>query len=342
MFGNTIAISRGESVSGEVLGSAAAVTPFQTFKLQRKPLTYKPSLTSASGYASTLQVRVNGILWREVDSFFKTTASDQVYIVRHDEAGETWVTFGDGTYGAYPPAGSNNISANYRTGAGSAEPPAMTIRQAVSPLKGLSQIFNPVGASGGADAESPESIRAGAGLSTLTFGRAVSFEDFEALARNYPGIVNATTGWAWDHALQRAVVTIWTIADGGDPTDDLRNWLVARADPAIQISVTPATAIPVHLIVAIDTDPAYEAATVEANMIAALTDAQSGILSHANAAIGGSIFLSALFEAVLAVPGVQAIANLSAAVDGVPLAPGSFALTASEGAFLDFLPFDNR
>ena len=75
---------------------------------------------------------------------------------------------------------------------------------------------------------------------------------------------------------------------------------------------------------------------------AALTDAQSGILSHANAAIGGSIFLSALFEAVLAVPGVQAIADLSAAVNGVPLAPGSFALTAAEGAFLDFLPFDNR
>ncbi len=126
----------------------------------------------ASGYDSTLQVRVNGLLWQEVDSFFGAAPSDQVYIVRHDEAGETYITFGDGVYGAYPPAGSNNIMAGYRTGAGSAMPPAMTIRQAVNPLKGLSQVFNPLGAAGGADADSPDAIRKRASASTLTFGRA--------------------------------------------------------------------------------------------------------------------------------------------------------------------------
>jgi predicted phage baseplate assembly protein len=301
-----------------VLGSAAAVTPFQTFQLRRKPLTYLPSLTAANGYANTLQVRVNGILWNEVDSFLGTAPADQVYIVRHDEAGETTVTFGDGTYGAFPPAGSNNIVASYRTGAGSIKPPAMAIRQAVNPLKGLSQVFNPVGASGGADAESPDQIRSRAAIGALTFGHAVSLADFEAMARSYPGIVNAIAGWAWDDALQRAVVTIWYIADGGDPTADLRNWLAARADPAIEISVRPAT------------------------VIAALTDAQSGMLSHARAPIGGSIFLSSIFEAVLAVPGVQAITNLTTATGAAAAAQAPFALTADEGSFLDFLPFDNR
>jgi predicted phage baseplate assembly protein len=342
VFGNTIPISRGESVGAEVLGSAAAASPFQTFKLQRKPLTYLPSLTAASGYVSTLQIRVNGLLWNEVDSFFGAGPSDQVYIVRHDEAGETAVTFGDGNYGAFPPVGSNNVVATYRTGAGSSKPPAMTIRQAVSPLKRLSQIFNPLGASGGADAENPDQIRTQAAIGALTFGRAVSLADFEAMARSYADIVNAIAGWAWDDALQRAVVTIWYIADGGDPTADLRNWLAARADPAIEISVRPASAIPVDLVTAMDFDPAFDRTAVEARVIAALTDAQSGILSHARAPIGGSIFLSAIFEAVLAVPGVQAITNLTTAVGSGAAGPAPFALTATEGTFLDFLPFDNR
>jgi len=338
VFGNTIPISRGETVAGEVLGSAAAVTPFQAFTLQRKPLTYLPSLTAASGYVNTLQIRVNGLLWNEVDSFFGAGPSDQVYIVRQDETGEATVTFGDGTYGAFPPAGSNNIVATYRTGAGSIKPGAMAIRQAVSPLKGLSQIFNPVGASGGADADSPDQIRTQAAIGALTFGRAVSLADFEAMARSYPGIVNAIAGWAWDDGLQRAVVTIWYIADGGDPTADLRKWLVARADPAIEISVAPAKAITVSLVVAMDFDPAADSATVEANVIAALMGAPSGMLSHACVPIGGSIFLSAIFEAVLAVSGVQAITNLTAAFGSAAAAPASFALTAEEGTYLDFLP----
>jgi hypothetical protein len=162
------------------------------------------------------------------------------------------------------------------------------------------------------------------------------------MARSYPGIVNAIAGWAWDDALQRAVVTIWYIADGGDPTADLRNWLAARADPAIEISVRPATAFPVKLVIAMEFDSAFDSKAVEASVIAALTDAQSGMLSHARAPIGGSIFLSSIFEAVLAVPGVQAITNLTTATGAAAAAQAPFALTADEGSFLDFLPFDNR
>ncbi len=117
---------------------------------------------------------------------------------------------------------------------------------------------------------------------------------------------------------------------------------MARADPSAEISVKPAKPVPVHLVVAIETDPAYDGAAVEAAMIAALTDALSGILSHGNVPIGGSIFLSALFQAVLAVPGLSAIGNLIVAINGGAATQAPFALTAPEGTFLDFLPFDNR
>ena len=41
----------------------------QRFKLWQAPLTWLPAGTTPSGAASTLQVRVNGVLWTEVDSF---------------------------------------------------------------------------------------------------------------------------------------------------------------------------------------------------------------------------------------------------------------------------------
>ena len=338
IFGNTVSLSRGETVPREVLGSGDATAAFQTFKLQRKPLTYLPSGSAPDGYASTLQIRANGVLWREVDSFFGIGPSNQVYIVRHDEAGESYVTFGDGTYGARLPTGSGNVIASYRTGAGQAKPPAMSIRQAVTPLKGLSQVFNPLGARGGSDAESPDEIRTQAALGALTFGRAVSLADFEAMARNYPGVVNATAGWAWDGQLQRALVTIWYISDGGDLTADLRSWLADRSDPGVGLSVHAATPVPVTLGLEMDFDPALDGDSVEASVYAALGDPQNGILSHARVPIGGSIFRSALFQAVLAVPGVAAVTNLTTAVNGGGAAPMPFALTADEGTFLDFLP----
>ena len=45
---------------------------------------------------STLEVRVNGILWKEVPSFFGQAPDAEVYIVRHDENQDTFITFGSG------------------------------------------------------------------------------------------------------------------------------------------------------------------------------------------------------------------------------------------------------
>ena len=59
-------------------------------------------------------------------------------------------------------------------------------------------------------------MRVAAPRSALTLGRAVSLDDFEALARGFPGVVNAAAAWAFDGRLQRATVKVWIISDGGD------------------------------------------------------------------------------------------------------------------------------
>src|SRR5262249_42495898 len=69
---NLLSVSRGKTVSNEVLGSGDATVAGQEFVLQKSPLTYLQSgdSTSGSGYKSTLMVWVNGVQWKEVPSFY--------------------------------------------------------------------------------------------------------------------------------------------------------------------------------------------------------------------------------------------------------------------------------
>jgi hypothetical protein len=265
-----------------------------------------------------------------VDSFYNTQSDDPVYIVRQDQDQNSIITFWRA------PSGVNNITARYRFGAGAAAPPADALSQIVRPVKGLSRVLSPIAASAGADADQPQDIRRDAPTVALTLGRAVSLDDFDALARSF-GIVNVSVGWAWDAGQQRAVVKLWYIADGGDVTDALRSFLIGQADPTVALAVEPAVATPKRLVVDVVVDSTYDPGAVQAALIAALSDPLDGILSHANVPIGGSLFRSVIFAAASKVPGVAAINGMT--VDGgvVP-----FALTASEGHFLDFLPFTNR
>jgi hypothetical protein len=329
VYGNILHVVRGETVAHEVLGSGDASVAFPAFKLKKKPLTYTAQGSAPDGRRSSLSVRVNGLLWREVPSFFGVDPEDTVFIVRQDENGDSFVTF------LKLPSGVDNVTASYRFGAGLARPPANSITQIVRPVKGLARVLSPVAAFGGGDADSIDDIRKNAPASALTLGRAVSLADFEALARGF-GAVNVSAGWAWDPPRQRAVVKLWFISDQGDIAQSLRSFLLAQADPNVPLVVAPARSIPTRVVLDVVTDSAYESADVQTKLVAAFTDPESGLFAHENAPIGGTIFRSAIFAAASAIAGVAAINGMTVNGDAAPAA-----LSADEGTFLDFLPFAN-
>jgi predicted phage baseplate assembly protein len=329
LYGNVLHVVRGETVALEVLGSGDASVAWPSFKLKKKPLTYRSDGSASDGRRSSLSVRVNGILWREVPSFFGVGLDDTAYIVRQDENGDSFVTF------IKLPTGADNVTASYRFGAGLAKPPAGALTQIVRPVQGLARVLNPVPAFGGADADSIADIRVNAPDSALTLGRAVSLADFEALARGF-GAVNVSAGWAWDPSRQRAMVKLWYISDDGDIAKPLRKFLIAQADPNVPLVVSPAVPVSTVVVLDISADQTHTLADVQSALIAALSDPDTGPFSHRNVPIGGTIFRSEIFAAAMAVAGIGAINGMT--VNG---APAPVALTADEGTFLDFLPFAN-
>jgi predicted phage baseplate assembly protein len=311
-YGNLVEVSRGESVKDEILGGGDASVPNQTFELKKKPLTYLSASSAGNEWSlkSSLEIYVNGILWSEVRSFFGTGPEDQVYIVRHDEEGNSTIIFGDGENGARLPSGEGNIVANYRHGAGEAAPPDNSITQMIKPVTDITSISNYLPAYGGSDAESGENIRENAPASALLFSpqRAVSIADFQTVATEVPGVMSAAARWVWDDQRQRPVVKLWYMGDD-QLLESVSDALLNAADPTTPIQVLVADPEPVSLTVEVIVNSRYVPADVESEITNRLLG-EDGSLLPENLGIGRPIFrseIAAMVHEVEGIIGIQAI-----------------------------------
>lgn len=191
---NVAPATHGESVS-ETVGSGNAAVPNQSFRLRQSPLTYV-SASTPSGRASTLELRVNDLLWQEAPSLYGQPGTAPVYTLSHTDTGVTTVVFGDGVEGARLPSGQDNIRARYRKGIGVAgNMAAGKLSNLLSRPQGVNGATNPVPATGGQDAESGDAARENAPRTVLTLDRAVSVQDYEDYARSFAGIAKAHGSW---------------------------------------------------------------------------------------------------------------------------------------------------
>lgn len=187
---NVALATHGETVN-ETLGGGDATQAFQRFVLKQPPVTYV-SDSNPTGALSTLEIRVNDILWREVPDFFGYGPNDRVYITRLDDDGKTTVIFGNGETGARLPTGQENVKAKYRKGIGSTGiVKANQLTQLMTRPLGVKGVTNPVAASGAADPEKLADARRNAPLTILTLGRIVSLQDYQDFARAFSGIDKA-------------------------------------------------------------------------------------------------------------------------------------------------------
>jgi predicted phage baseplate assembly protein len=312
---NLLSVSRGKTVSNEVLGSGDATVAGQEFVLQKSPLTYLQSGDSISGtgYKSTLKVWVEGVQWQEVQSFYGQPPDAHIFVTREDENNITHVQFGDGINGARLSSGVNNVVATYRYGSGKDSPDAGSLSVILQPQPGLKSIVNPVPVGGGADPDPPDQIRKYAPQSVLNFGRAVSGNDYETIAAQAPGVARAKAYWNWDPLQQRTMVTVY-VGDDQNAVKAAQTALNSADDPNRPVIVNLATSVPVSLSFSLLVDPRYVAADVMTTATAALIDPDKGLLGANVIGIGQVIFESQIYEACLSIPGAVAVHALQFSV----------------------------
>ena len=299
---NVFDVSRGQSVSAEILGSGDAAVAAQSFKLKKSPLTY---YASGDSFKSSLRVYVNGVQWTEAESFYDQPPDAKVFVTREDNEQKTHVQFGDGINGARLPSGTNNVVAYYRYGSGADAPEAGSLTVIANPLPGLKSLRNPVGAGGGSDPDPADRIRQYAPRSVLTFGRAIASDDYAVVAALAPGVARVQSLFAWNADEQRATVKLY-VGDDAAAVESARSALAQVADPNRKFTVHAAIPIPTLLAVVIRISPDRIPADVVAAVQAELADPDTGLMGINVIEIGQIVYFSQIAEACLRVPGVTA------------------------------------
>ena len=184
---NVALASHGETLR-EILGNGNAAATFQKFILKHNPLTYTSS-SAPGGIQSSLEIRVNDILWTEVSSLYGLDHNQHIFITRRNSEGQTTIIFGDGITGSRLPTGNQNIVAVYRRGIGQAGMlDANQLTQLVSRPLHLKAVNNPLKPEGAQDGERMANARSNANLTMYTLDRVVSLQDYEDFARAFAGI----------------------------------------------------------------------------------------------------------------------------------------------------------
>lgn len=319
VYGNLVDTTQGKTQDETVLGSGDRRQAFQTFALPKPPLTYLLDETRTPAETPEVSIYVDHLLWTQVDTLFNAGPNDQVYVVREDKDGKSYVQFGDGITGARLPSGRNNVVACFRSGSGASGPLKKDATPAATgKLSGLDKVYLPSPATGGAKPESEDNARAAAPGRIQSLGRLVSLADYEAEALAIPNVIKVRATWAAPDGTTHVRLTVLTesgnAADVAGVKATMRTYNRCRGPARFPIVVVQGVRQFVHLKIVAAFDPTRREADIKAATKIALgmsgeegngVKSDQGLFSESRRQFGQNAHISQIIAAVQQVVGVD-------------------------------------
>jgi uncharacterized phage protein gp47/JayE len=308
----SLPVRHSESKADNPLGSSTG-EPNQSFQLKYHPVLLESlQVFVLEGDTWVGWTRRENLLYYVTDTgeIDISGAEDRHYYVQVDENDAAWVVFGDGVYGRIPPKGTDNIRAEYRVGGGQKGNVAKgTITDIKSKIENLEEVSNPYPAVGGADRESLDHARQFAPLKFRSGDRAVTINDFIALAHSYGGVAKAyaeSFGWntVYLYIAPEAPEDQPAPADL-QPSPDLRRRLVQffqdKKMIGTEVRIRPPQMVPID----IEIDATAHFNFYKIDVERQIREAAEGLLAYGHVDFAGNVYLSKFYEAVEAIPGVD-------------------------------------
>ncbi|MGK5110671.1 MULTISPECIES: baseplate J/gp47 family protein [unclassified Geodermatophilus] len=299
-------VEEGRLFEDELLGQATRA-PDQRFPVAHPGIIRRPP--GAQQQASR-DIRLTTRLGEEVedwelrDTLTFSNGRSRHFALEIDEDDQGTVVFGDGVFGAVPPAGAD-IRITYRTGGGRlGNVPADAIRT-IADAPALARlgatVTNPAAATGGAERESIEHAVEHAPAVFRAQERAVTAADYEALALSFEGVGKVKAlpvGW-------NRVQLLVAPAGGGTVSDVLRVGLTGYLEDKRMlghvVEVEDADPVPILVTAEIGVESYY----VQSEVVPAVEAAAARLLAFADVRFGEPVYLSAFYERIQDVPGVR-------------------------------------
>nr|WP_294510135.1 putative baseplate assembly protein [uncultured Rhodopila sp.] len=299
----------------------------------------------------TLTGTLNGTpaVWRAQRSLLESGAGATDFVAEVDDNGAAHLRFGDNEHGMRPLAGTA-FTATYRVGNGSAgNAGAETIVHMVASagdLANIANLRNPLAAEGGVDMETADSVRRNAPQAFRTQERAVTPADYAVIAERRTGVLQAAADLRWSGSWYTAFITV--DPDDGVAPGPLKTALkpfvdtyrMAGHDLEFNDPIYVSLEIEMHICV----QPDYFRSDVETGLLAALgnkrlPNGRTGLFYPDNFGFGQTVYLSPIYAAAHAVPGVQSVLITTFQRQGTPdpsyLINGELPLAPLEIARLD-------
>ena len=305
----TVVATQGETVSNEIIGVSDG-SPNQMYQL-----------VNSSVINDSVEVTINGVSYQKVENLIDSNSYDPVFSVYTTADDIAFIMFGDSVSGRIPPNGIQ-IYATYRIGGGTLGNIASNTIKYVIKVPGGAipagltvsnqdiSISGDGAATGGADAESTDSIRINAPLSIRAINRAVSLADYSYLAVQVSGVSKAIAT-----ANVYTSVTLY-FAPSGDPgvasdnitpTSVFNNlvptvlaYLVDKAPANTSITFQPPKYVGVYLTVAITVAPSFK----QSSVLSSVTSVLNSLFYIDNVVFGDTIAVSDVYSAIASVDGV--------------------------------------
>ncbi len=290
--------------------------------------------------------------WTPVRDLLNSHSTEHHFVVEIESDGTTYLRFGDDELGARPDSGTH-FTADYRVGNGAAgNIGADALAHVVTNVAGIVNLRNPLPATGGLGPESVEQARQYAPSAFYIQQRAVTEADYADVAqRPWDDAVNdtqrAAATFRWTGSWHTIFVTVDRL--GGRPVDagfqaamrsHLERYRMAGHDLDVDQPRYVSLELDVHVCVLPDffrADVKRALLEVFGNQI--LPDGTKGVFHPDNFTLGQPVYLSPIYAAAQAVPGVQSVTvtkfQRQDHPDDRPLHAGKLTLDRLEIARLD-------
>ncbi|HMQ35305.1 MAG TPA: hypothetical protein PKD53_31590, partial [Chloroflexaceae bacterium] len=312
-------------------------TPRQRLRLARGPLAFLDPATLALAAppgaeapgggpsAPAISVSVEGFErpWQPRPSLLDSRPDELVFRLEIDDAGDDAVVFGDDTFGRRPDEAAR-VTATYRVGGGAAGNVAAGTLVEPRPRPNesfawLDAVTNPLPATGGRDPETTDHARRFGPASFQAPLVAVGPGDYQALAQSFldaqarAPLQRARAAFRWTGSWLTATLAVdprGTAELDEGLRAELLQFLEGRRLAGYDLAAIGARYVPVELEVAFCPAPGFRAADVAAELRRALgggllPDGRRAFFHPDNFSFGDSLFVSRLYAAIMAVPGVE-------------------------------------
>jgi predicted phage baseplate assembly protein len=285
--------------------------------------------------------------WKPRRTLLASAPDAEEFVAEVDDEGRAHLRFGDDALGRRPDSGTT-FTATYRVGNGAAgNAGAEAIAHVVTAVAGIVAVRNPLPAEGGLDPEGAESVRRRAPQAFRRQERAVTREDYAEVAGRFPGVQKAAAALRWTGSWHTVFTTV-DLENGGDPTAELRTDLGRHIDryrmAGHDLEVRAPIHVPLELHLHVCVKPAWFRDDVRRGLLdrlgnRILRDGRRGHFHPDRFSFGDPVYLSGIYAAAHAVPGVDSIEvkvfRRQDATDSAALAAGRIDVTPFEIARLD-------